>query len=373
MKQRILLVLFVFVLVGGLFAGCDSKEAAKTEEELKAELMAEMEAEAKEREEMEAEIRAKLEAELEAEAGSTEQDTEQKPEEVQQDDENEAETTKEADIPEAPKSGGKTEKPKDEAKEVNTLLESDEAQGYYKYKANAAVKFDIDKDGNQEEIEYDSASGKLNITGYKAVDIDTMFAEKDYFVIVKFMDKYNTEMNMIGIIDYGPSNDPSTALYSIIEPMGEKWFGSVGVVPGELVSPAKYDENSMNDFNYKAVLRKGKGIEAPVRLSVLPHATWFGRNTFTYYSTYSSLIDNIEVYEQDYDTKMELKVENDVRVYSEKDVSSQNVTVNAGKTVYIIATDNDEWIGIATLDGLEGWIPAKDVTPNSFSGFPIFD
>ncbi len=265
----------------------------------------------------------------------------------------------------------------------NVLIESDGEQGYttyYKYKSNETVHFDLNGDGKKEEIIYQTdydefIPGKLIVSGFDPIEIhDFPFGETDYFIIVKFSDKFGTSMNMIGIIDYGPSMDPTTSLYAIIEPRGEEWFGSVGVIEGELVPPSEYNENSMDDFNYKAVLRYGQGIEAPVRLSysVAPQ-TWFGRNLFTYYGTYASLIDNIAPYGNDYVTNSELKIEEQVTGYAEKNMAAANVSFKAGQSTRLVATDNDQWIKMVAADGTEGWVLVSDVTAEKFSGFVFFD
>ncbi len=262
----------------------------------------------------------------------------------------------------------------------NVLIKSDGEQGYttyYKYKTNETVYFDLNGDGTEEEIIYQigdmESPGKLIVSGFEPIDIhDAPFGETGYFIIVKFSDKFGTSMNMIGIIDYGPSMDPTTSLYAIIEPRGEEWFGSVGVIEGELVPPSEYNENSMDDFNYKAVLRYGQGIEAPVRLSVTPQ-TWFGRNLFTYYGTYASLIDNIEPYGNDYVTNSELKIEQQVTGYAEKNTAAANVIFKAGQSTRLVATDNEQWTKMIAADGTEGWVLVSDVTAENFSGFALFD
>lgn len=268
-----------------------------------------------------------------------------------------------------------------------TLIESN-GTNYYKYKTNTTVHFDIDQDGTDEEIIYDTENGKLKIAGYEDVDTNEVMdwkpyladkgyiAEKDYFIIIKFNDKFMDDyiMNMIGIIFKGPDGNSITTLYSIIAPMGENWFGKVGQIPGEIVIPSNFDEENMDDFNCKAVLYEKRGVEAPVRLSIIDNLqTWFGRNDFTYYSTYCSLIDNIHKYEQDYITKVELRIEKDVTAYNEKDLSSDNLTIKGGQKVYFIATDNNEWIKILAEDETMGWVNVKDVTESNFSGFIISD
>lgn len=354
-------ILLIIALVSTMLIGCSANNkpaSQKSEEEIKAEIKAEMEAEAKKKEELKAEVKAELEAEKKAEEENKQQESQP--------------VSKES---EAPKEEVKSQ-PVQPEKAADVLIKSYQEQGsttYYQYKANAAVYFDIDGDGKEEEIKYDTVNGKLSIKGYEAIGIDTMFAEKDYFIIVKFSDKFDNKMNMIGIIDYGPSGDIITGLYSIIQPTGKKSFVSVGSVPGALVPQSQYDNTNMEDFNYKAVLKMGQGIEAPVRLSILPNHTWFGRNVFTYYTTYCSLIDNIEKYNLDYKTRSELQVEKDVKAYSEKDLNSESVIIRAGETAYLVATDNKEWISIGLEGGVAGWVNVKDVTESNFSGFAVFD
>ena len=134
---------------------------------------------------------------------------------------------------------------------TNDILIETNGSNYYKYKANELVAFDLDGDGSEEKIKYNTINGKLEIGGYEAIDIDitSPSLEKDHFIIIKFSDKFNTKMNMIGILDYGPSADYLTTLYSIVEPMGEKCFVSVGMVTAEIVLPEQYDENNDYDFN----------------------------------------------------------------------------------------------------------------------------
>lgn len=262
-----------------------------------------------------------------------------------------------------------------DASSGDTLIEKI-GSNYYKYKTNTTVHFDLDGDGTDEEIRYevqDIERGKLTVKGYEPIDITTEIGEQEYFVIVKFSDKFETTMNMIGIIDYGPSMDPVTQLYSIIAPRGENTLVGVGNVPGQLVHKTQYDSNKKEDFDYKAVLIENKGIEAPVRLSPNHVGTWFGRNLFTYYSTYCSLIDNINKYGQDYKTNVILNIKKPVKAYKEKDKETESVTIKGDQQVTLTATDNETWIKMKADDGTEGWVNVESVTNDNFSGFPMYD
>lgn len=272
--------------------------------------------------------------------------------------------------------GEEPKKQEDDNDSSDDVLIEKLGSNFYKYKTNTTLYFDIDGDGTDEEIRYDvqdAWNAKLIVKGYEPIEIFTDFGETEYFVIVKFHDKFDISMNMIGIIEYGPSMDPATQLYSIIAPMGKNTLVSVGTVPGQLVHSSQYDPDNFDDFNYKAIILDNKGIEAPVRLSPTYVGTWFGRNLFTYYSTYCSLIDNSNKYEQDYQTNVVLNIEKSVKAYKEKDLESDNVTINGGQKVTLTSTDNKEWIYMKANDKTEGWVNVKDVTADNFSGFPMYD
>lgn len=277
---------------------------------------------------------------------------------------------------------GYTEEGVEPKKQEEDNASSDDAliekigSNYYKYKTNTTVHFDLDGDGTDEEIRYDVKdieSGKLTVKGYEPIDVTTDIGEQEYFIIVKFSDKFDTTMNIIGIIEYGPSVDPVTQLFSIIAPRGENTLVSVGAVPGQLVHSTQFDSNNKEDFDYKAVLIENKGIEAPVRLSHEYVGTWFGRNLFTYYSTYCSLIDNSNKYDQDYKTNVVLNIKKPVKAYKEKDQETESVTINGDQKVTLTATDNEKWIKMKADDGTEGWVNVESVTNDNFSGFPMYD
>lgn len=358
MKKILCILLSVFITF--FFAGCGKGNNApvqKTEAELKAEIQAEMEAEAKNEEELRAQIKAELEAEQKANENNK----------------NDTVSENNTEILPQNNSGGN-------GNPIESNPSSSKSSStYFQYKANETIYFDMNRDGTDEEILYDSNSGKLVVTGFDAIDLETMFLEKEYFIIIKFNDKYDNVMHMIGILNNGPSMDIVTDLYSIIAPMGEDTFVHVGSVQGEIVTPSNYHEpsissDSMDDFNYKAVLLEGEGIEAPVRLAVLNNLqTWFGRNLFTYYTTYCRLIDNIEKYEQDYTTFLPLTVLCDVNTYTTKDKNSDAVTLKGNQSVVFLSTDNHEWIGFEAADGTNGWIHIDEVTEQNFSGFTVFD
>jgi hypothetical protein len=261
----------------------------------------------------------------------------------------------------------------------DTLIESN-GVNYYKFKSNETVSFDIDEDGTDELIKYTVGQdglefwqAKLSVDGYQDVEIDGGSFQPDYFIIIKFSDKYENKMNLIGIIDYGPSSDYLTNLYSIVDPTGRgKSLVSVGSVTAEIVTPDKYNENDMNDFNYLAVLLENEGIEAPVRLSCMSQ-TWFGRSLYTYYTTYVSLIDNTKKYNVDYITKNDLTTAKDIKLYEIKDVNTNSITIKAGEKVHLTATDNSEWVEMYSDDGGKGWFSLKDFTFESFEGYTMFD
>ncbi len=275
----------------------------------------------------------------------------------------------------------------------DALIES--SYNYYKFKADTKVYFDIDGDGTNEEITYDTGNGsyddgKLMVAGYQPIDI-MLGGEmaSDSFNIIHFSDKYGTKMNMIGIFDSGPSADPMTTFYSIIENEGKKSLANVGKVNAMIVDVSDYrdpynisfdfsgdpyryfSEGMVDDFYQKAFLKEGEGIEAPVFLTTIPQ-TWFGRGLFTYDVNACSLIDDNEKYEVDYVTYAVLKVVKDVKVYGDKQRNSDHYTLKAGQNILLYAADNQEWIFIEAEDETRGWVHVDDVIRDNFEGFVLF-
>ncbi|MBC2727348.1 SH3 domain-containing protein [Desulfosporosinus sp.] len=363
--RRLLYLLLIIVFTIGFAAGCGTNKTLKSEDTLREEVKAEMKAE----QEKEEELRAQAKVEVEAEKKKKQEES-KKNQQSKNPQEN----------PE-PNQNSKTDSTSTQpAVSIDPLIESN-GVNYYKYRTNETVSFDIDGDGIQEKIKYTTKSDNLHygqailsIDGYKEMDISGASLENDYFIILEFSDKYDNQMNMIGILDYGPSFDLVTELYSIVDPTGrgEKSFVSVGSVTAEIVPPDKYNENDMDDYNYKAVILENEGIDAPVRLQVMGQ-TWFGRSLNVYYTTYVRLLDTTEKYDVDYRTKSDLTTAKDIKLHQFKDVNAAGFTVKAGEIVHLIATDNEEWVEIATNDGGKGWYSLKDFSSESFTGYAIFD
>ncbi len=260
---------------------------------------------------------------------------------------------------------------------------------YYKFKANTNVYFDIDQDGTNEEIKYDSHKSKLAINGYKPIDIGLaeVFASES-FIIINYSDSNITNMNMIGIYDPGPSADPVTTFYSIKESEGQKELTCVGRITAELIPASEYNNpNDFYDFSHKpstdylqhtgdfmskAFLTENAGIDAPVMLTIKVPQVWFGRSVYTYNPKSGSLVDNYEAYGDDYTTYSVLEVIHDIKAYADKNSNSEYKIIKAGQNVLLHATDNELWIAMIAEDGTEGWVNIKDVTHDNFNGFVVF-
>ncbi len=245
---------------------------------------------------------------------------------------------------------------------------------FYKFKANETVSFDLNNDGVDEEIYYNSDAGSINVKGFDAIPVDFQSRERDYFLILKYSDSYATEVtfHMIGIVDYGPSGDYETHLYAIIEPMGEEWFGTVGSVPGEVVDVGNYDDEDLDDFNYKAVVREGEGIDAPVRLGVLPQ-TWWGRSLFIFHVRDLRLVDWNKRNSGNYVTRLALTLNKNINAYKAQDLNADRIEIAGNQNITVVATDNKEWISIMGEDGTIGWVHLDQIEEDTFSGFRAWD
>ncbi len=256
---------------------------------------------------------------------------------------------------------------------TDSLIQSDKVN-YYKFESNQEVSFDIDNDGTDEKIKYITQENdglefgqvRLLVNNYEAIDLEGIFIQEDYFLIIKFSDKHGTNMNMIGIIDYGPSNDYTTSFYAIRN-NGEKSLVNVGCIGGEIIPLDEYSESNMQHFNYMAVIRENQGIEAPTRLDVMSQ-TWFGRSIYTFDEKISRLVRNTA-----YMTSSELTTLKDITIYKEKSLDSTSSIIKAGETVQLISTDNREWVEMYTNSSGKVWYNLNYFTLDSFEGYVVFD
>ncbi|MBH1939447.1 hypothetical protein I5677_00905 [Mobilitalea sibirica] len=267
--------------------------------------------------------------------------------------------------------------PLDDSSDESPLLASYDSKNgttFYKYKSNVPVLFDLDEDGVKETITYNTTKGLISVEGYDPIEVDVMFAETEYFVILRFSDTYDSKLNLIGIIDFGPSDDYTTSFYGIVQtPDMNYGYYSLGTIPGMITPQQEYDETKMFDFNFKAVYLDHIGINAPVRLDIIArYHTWFGRNTFTYSPANVSLVDHGIIGLEHYVTSSKLSVIRDMIAYRSNDLVSDTVVLRAGSEVEMVATDNKEWIQVR-VNGSLGWVHAEDVNEDHFTGFTAYD
>ncbi|MFW6030323.1 MAG: hypothetical protein ACOCRO_08730, partial [Halanaerobiales bacterium] len=192
------------------------------------------------------------------------------------------------------------------------LIEAKEDNGiqiYWAFKPNTEIHFDLNQDDIVEKLFYDTDNHQLIVNDDYMIDLPRSI-NRNHFLIMRYNDKTDSEMFLVGIEVLGDSSEQvETKIFALIEPMGEKWFGSIGSVNGKIVIPNEYDILKEEDFNAKAVLRYGDGIEAPVKLDAFEGYNLNGRTLHTYYSPYKTLVDNVDQYNRDYIMKLKLKLD----------------------------------------------------------------
>ena len=251
-------------------------------------------------------------------------------------------------------------------------------KNYWEYRPDSTVYSDLDGDGKDEEILFDSATGKLFVNGHYIEAGNMQSTDYSSFVIIAFNDKFGSDIGkIIGIKDFGPSMDYSTTIYVYwTEVNGQKSKNpifSVGTTGGLISRSDTFDRSNPYDFNTKAILT-AEGIEAPERLEKIH--TWWGRNLYTYYGTYKSLINNIYKYDRDYDTSLgnnTLYQKESNKYYSEKNESSPFVISNGGQNISMTKTDDENWVYMVADDGTQGWVKIETVKSPEYEGFQFYD
>ena len=248
---------------------------------------------------------------------------------------------------------------------------------YYQFPANETILFDLNEDGLNEEIYFDTSDFMqctLSVYGYNSVVEEGINLETTYFSIVKYHDPYSVDFDFyaIGILDYGPSSDLMTNLYALIPtPMGDEAFVSVGCIGGMLVDRDNFDRSDEMKFNEYAFSQENNGLNAPVRLSLLP-ITWYGRNNYIYDTTNMRLKDQGKDMGELYETNIWSMITEDVTVYDERDKSAGTKVLLSGQDLNFIETDNVEWIFVTAEDGTMGWLHKDDVDLEIFSGLTCY-
>jgi len=240
---------------------------------------------------------------------------------------------------------------------------------YYAFKSNEKVSFDLDGDGRDEVIEYrpaDEWGFDLTVSGYGTLSAEALNLETDRFSIVKYEDPYQDDFDryVIGILEYGPSDDLLTRLYAVIDaPDGSEAFVSIGSLQGELVDEADFDFEK--DFDTKAFAMADNGFNAPVRMTLLP-ITCFGRTQFIYNATDVRLADAVIENQLDYVTRITSHINADILVYDEKDTGATSRTITGGQEVTLAATDNVNWVYLMSDRGESGWVEAEQIRLDIF-------
>jgi hypothetical protein len=243
------------------------------------------------------------------------------------------------------------------------LIEVKEENGietYWSYGPNQEVYFDLDSDNNIEKIVFDTKNNELRVNDNHIVNLDESII-KTNFLILRYYDHYDAEMFLIGLEKRDANDDVvKTNLYALIKPDGQKWFGSVGEIRGSIQLPHEVNLESKIDFDTKAIIIYGEGINAPVKLNVFNNDEVIGRSLFTYYSTYKQFVDNSNQYDNDYIINFEGTLKNPIMVYkSKEEMNGEEIKKNT--KIKFLTTDNDRWTYILCENGTSGYTIIQDI------------
>ncbi len=247
---------------------------------------------------------------------------------------------------------------------TESLLEIREEEGievYWSFRSDSEVYFDLDNDGSIEKIVLDTNNYELRVNDEYIVNLPETINDRSFYIL-RYYDSYDIEMFLVGVENedsYG--NIIKTNLFAFIKPMNEKWFGSVGSISAKIYLPELVNLNNVVDFNTKATLKYGKGIDIPVKIDIFNERDIYGRTFYTYYSTYKMFVDNSKKYDKDYILNFESIIKEAVMLYPNKE-EIQGKMLNENTKVTFVSTDNNKWAYIIADDGNSGYVLVKDLS-----------
>lgn len=204
------------------------------------------------------------------------------------------------------------------------------------YPAGSAVLYDLDGDGSDEEIYYDTSDLIINGTSYRESVGDDIFLNEPNDVHFLIVDINTVDVGKeLGILTAGPSDDHEVFFFDY-RPGGLDLIGSVPVYMGDLSTA--FD---------------GEGyIYGDKRLSVLQ--TWYAPARWKLEGGYILDSPYDLYYPRVYPYMETIVLKEDLPIYANPEDAAPSATMTP-QEVEFKATDNSNWVKIRAQDGTEGW------------------
>jgi hypothetical protein len=262
------------------------------------------------------------------------------------------------------------QKPKQEKNKEIVINNNVSEDNFFKFKSNEVIEFDTDKNGEKERIEFDVENEVLKVNEFNPIKLDTTFMETEYFIIFKADFEY-----FIGLINEGLSEDYKTEIFKILKTHNNgQWFAKIDEIPGKMVDFKNYQNDNAEHFNYFAFVDKKGNVNTPIRLKNILPQTWWGRTKLEYREDNYYFADSSEIYNGEYETNLDLRLDNDIIVYLERDLESETKKIKSNQYVKVEYTDNNNWIAIKIEnDDSLYWVNLKETSHQNFYGFTVWD
>lgn len=237
----------------------------------------------------------------------------------------------------------------------------EESPTYIEVAINTSYEIDLDGDGKKDEVIVytqgpdDGVIIQVNEVSYQSGQVYGFSAAETYAIVD--LDQ-NDQYKEIIISDYGPSNDYSSNYL---------YYNGKNVI----------DMGNTGGLHNDGITIHGDGmVTAMFRLSVFQ--TWFGDEAYCLTENHQLS----EIPQELYTTKYPLTTKVPIKLLTKADSDSQSFTVEANRSITLIATDNKEWILAKDENSREGWfrtdlttlgVPADLYVMEIFDGVSLYD
>ncbi len=227
----------------------------------------------------------------------------------------------------------------------------------YRFNADEPFKMDLNNDGIEEEIifqsktrdEWSVGTGVIKINGKASEEITGEFQHNIWVVDIDEADNYKE----LVINDMGPSSDYEDSYYY--------YDGTQLVFMGEVTGELNSQSNAIRNYVENGILH------ASIRCDIIGTA-WYN---WDYRLTSDHKLQEIP---SDYcETSWQTYTRKPITIYESNQLSSKKTKYKTGLPMLIVGTDLKEWVKVQLEDGKYGWFNTKEFNPYNLDGILYAD
>lgn len=210
---------------------------------------------------------------------------------------------------------------------------------YIEVPMNSFYRIDLDGDGKEDKVNVSMKGEEVIVTvnnTYYIADSIFAYTTTDNYAIVDINN--NDNIKEIIVSDYGPSADYTSSYF---------YYNGSDII----------DMGITGGLHNDGIHIHGDGtLTAMFRFSIFQ--TWFGEKDYRLNQNHQLA----EIPQKLYKTNYQLTTQTPIQLLTDADVHSSKFTIEANKTINLIACDNKEWILVKDENGKEGWFKSDLTT-----------